>query len=86
MVDDDAPTLRDLFSRPAWMDRGACCDVPTPAFFIERGGDQAPARRACAVCVVRSECLAYAMADPELKGYWGGTSERQRRQIRSGAA
>lgn len=26
--------------------------------------------------------LAFAMADPELRGFWGGTSERERRAMR----
>ena len=30
----------------------------------------------------REECLAYALADKDLVGMWGGTTERERREMR----
>jgi len=36
----------------------------------------------CRRCDVRAECLAYALADPHLVGYWGGTTERERAGMR----
>jgi len=36
----------------------------------------------CAICPVRQPCLAYAVADAEISGIWGGTSERERRKLR----
>jgi len=35
-------------------------------------------------CTVREECLEYALANHEVFGVWGGTSERERRRIASG--
>lgn len=36
----------------------------------------------CGGCPVATECLAYAMAHPELDGIWGGTTEFARRKLR----
>ncbi len=40
------------------------------------------ARAVCEPCPIRRECLAYALESPELVGSWGGTDERERRQMR----
>ena len=37
----------------------------------------------CAGCSVREECLEAAMADDELGGLWGGTTEGERREMRA---
>jgi len=36
----------------------------------------------CEDCPVRRECLEAALADPELIGLWGGSTEAERREIR----
>lgn len=77
MMPGDLPDV-DLFQRPAWMERGACRAASTAVFFLERGGNPRPAKALCAGCVVRSDCLGYALADPELTGIWGGTSDQER--------
>lgn len=41
------------------------------------------AKAICAKCPYRMQCLEYAINDPSLLGIWGGTTERQRRTIRS---
>ena len=40
------------------------------------------AKAICEPCPVRSECLAFALADPHTKGIWG-TSERERMRLRT---
>jgi WhiB family redox-sensing transcriptional regulator len=37
----------------------------------------------CARCLVRAECLDYALADRELVGVWGGLSVRERARVRA---
>jgi WhiB family redox-sensing transcriptional regulator len=60
----------------------AQCRVLAPAlFFPSLGGNVAKARVLCSICPVRPECLAYALADPESAGVWGGISERERRKL-----
>ncbi len=40
------------------------------------------AKEVCRGCVVREDCLEYALANGEKFGIWGGMSERERRRIR----
>jgi WhiB family redox-sensing transcriptional regulator len=40
----------------------------------------------CGRCLVRVECLAVALADPELLGIWGGTTTSARKAIRKAAS
>ncbi len=72
----------DLFASPAFMDLGSCRGVDPDIFFPDRGDSLAPAKAVCAECIVRDECLEYALANGERFGVWGGTSERERRRIR----
>lgn len=74
---------------PDWS-RANClgCD---PTLFFPEIEDQATvqhtyaeARRVCASCVIRDECLAYAVEANERWGIWGGRSPRERERMRSG--
>lgn len=38
-------------------------------------------RNYCAECVVRSECLEYAVATAQTYGVWGGTRESERQKL-----
>lgn len=73
-------------TRPGWMERAACRGEDTDAFLIERGPRTDVARAICAVCPVHAACLRYALDDPDLVGIWGGTTSRERREIRRSAA
>jgi WhiB family redox-sensing transcriptional regulator len=68
-----------------WVQRAACRGSGFGPFF-PKDGASGPAKAVCAGCVVRAECLAYAMTDPQLQGVWGGTSEADRRLLRQHAA
>lgn len=61
---------------------GACNGTDPDIFFPNRGESLEPALSVCAGCVVREECLEYALANGEKYGVWGGTSERERRRLR----
>ncbi|MGH9089980.1 MAG: WhiB family transcriptional regulator [Acidimicrobiales bacterium] len=78
-------TIDDLLCRPAWMARAACRSDGTAAYFPVLGATAAAGKAVCAGCVVRSDCLAYAMEDPELAGVWGGTTARERAKLRRAA-
>jgi WhiB family redox-sensing transcriptional regulator len=83
MDDVDGPVgLEELVDRPEWMASGACRGADAGRFFPGRGQDVRPAKALCARCPVRADCLEYALADTGLQGIWGGTSARERRQIR----
>ena len=70
----------------AWRDDAACRGVGPDIFFPDHGEPTPESDALCRGCLVRDECLAYALADPELRGTWAGTSERHRRRMRQRAA
>lgn len=66
-----------------WQDKAACKGTDPNLFFPERGAPTRPAKEICKNCIVRGTCLEYALAMGEKIGIWGGTSERERRRIRT---
>ncbi|MCL4449452.1 MAG: WhiB family transcriptional regulator [Actinobacteria bacterium] len=60
--------------------------VEPDLFFPERGASTREAKAVCRGCIVRGECLEYALKNGERFGIWGGTSERERRRIRRARA
>lgn len=56
--------------------------MDTNLFFPSRGDSCVAAKEVCAGCPVRQECLEFALAEREVYGVWGGTSERERRRMR----
>ena len=65
-----------------WQDLANCLGVDPDLFFPERGASTREAKEVCRGCVVREECLEFALANGEKFGIWGGMSERERRRIR----
>ena len=41
------------------------------------------ARELCAGCPILTECLEYALANRDLSGFWGGTTETERAEMRA---
>jgi WhiB family redox-sensing transcriptional regulator len=66
----------------SWQARANCMGVDPDLFFPERGASTREAKEVCRGCVVREDCLEYAIANGEKFGIWGGLSERERRKIR----
>jgi WhiB family transcriptional regulator, redox-sensing transcriptional regulator len=64
-----------------WMARGDCRYEPPATFFPSDGVGVEVAKRICATCPVREQCLEYALDNRIDHGVWGGTSERQRRRL-----
>lgn len=50
-------------------------------FWTERGESTNPAKLLCSQCVEIDNCLGFAMMNGEHHGIWGGTSERDRKEI-----
>ncbi len=74
----------------AWMDVGACREAEPELFFpVSSAGPAlaqvAAAKAVCARCVVREECLQYALETAQDHGVWGGLSEEERRAVRRAA-
>jgi WhiB family redox-sensing transcriptional regulator len=70
----------------SWQDQANCLGVDPDLFFPERGASTREAKEVCRGCVVREDCLEYALANGEKFGIWGGMSERERRRIRRARA
>lgn len=84
-----APNLKALYGRfgkrPEWMKQAACQGVPVVVFYPTDEAGEREAKRVCARCEVRPDCLAYALnthRDATDAGIWGGTTDRERRQMR----
>lgn len=73
--------VRETAARP-WQNQANCMGVDPDLFFPERGASTREAKEVCRGCVVREDCLEYALANGEKFGIWGGLSERERRKIR----
>ena len=70
----------------SWQDQANCLGVDPDLFFPERGASTREAKEVCRGCVVREECLEYALSNGEKFGIWGGMSERERRRLRRARA
>ena len=66
----------------SWQEYANCLGVDPDLFFPERGASTREAKEVCRGCVVRDDCLEYALRNSEKFGIWGGMSERERRRIR----
>ena len=70
-----------------WINDALCAQVGTEIFFPESGQSPKDAIKVCERCTVINECLTHAItlnnSSPlTVTGVWGGTTERQRRQLR----
>ena len=79
------PETDDKDDPLAWQADSLCAQTDPEAFFPEKGGSTREAKKICASCEVRSQCLEYALENDERFGIWGGLSERERRKLRKRA-
>lgn len=69
-----------------WQGKANCMGVDPDLFFTERGASTREAKEVCKGCVVKTDCLEYALDNGEKFGIWGGMSERERRRLRRARA
>lgn len=86
-LDDIVDELDRLVDRPEWMRDAACTEPHEGVHFIPPFHDRyevSHAKEICAACLVRQECLNYALAaDPVgVVGIWGGVYFTDRRRMR----
>ncbi len=67
-------------SNQHWSDFAACKGLRPDELFV-RGAAQNRAKQVCALCPVRTECLAEALDNSIEWGVWGGMTERERRAL-----
>jgi len=65
-----------------WRLSAECLDADPEIFFPEAGGNGADAKKVCARCNVKQDCLNYAIANLIDEGVWGGTSAVERQRMR----
>lgn len=65
----------------SWRHDAVCAQVDPELYFPEPGAPTAPAKRICAGCPVRVECLDYALTAREAHGVFGGLSAQERLRI-----
>ena len=78
----ELPDLEDWITRPPWQARAACRGEGAARWIAGRGKKYDGQRATCAACLVRAECLDYALANQDLTGLWGGTTDSERRGLR----
>jgi WhiB family redox-sensing transcriptional regulator len=82
----DAPTGRGdalalvATARPAWQADALCREYPHLSWHPARGEPIDEVLAVCSRCVVRAECLDYALVRAEPHGVWGGLSVKARRK------
>jgi WhiB family transcriptional regulator, redox-sensing transcriptional regulator len=63
-----------------WAQQAQCKQAGLDDLFV-RGAAQHDAKRICAGCPVKTECLAEALDNQIEWGVWGGMTERERRAV-----
>ena len=77
------------YASEPWQVKAACRGPQSAAFFPpsyverkdERMAREKRAKGICARCIVREECLGYAIRIREPHGIWGGLNEAERKQL-----
>jgi hypothetical protein len=64
-----------------WHSRGLCVGEDPDLFFPSHGDPGTKAREICTACVVRAQCLQYAIQADEF-GIWGGLDQAERQNMR----
>lgn len=67
--------------QPDWTNAN-CRGMAAELFYPGRGESTREAKSVCKNCVVKAECLEFALVNMEKWGVWGQTSEKQRRALR----
>ena len=81
-ISTDDRMVRGIELDENWQDGANCLGVDPDLFFPERGASTREAKEVCRGCIVREQCLEFALRNGEKFGIWGGLSERERRRIR----
>lgn len=66
----------------AWQGDALCAQTDIEAFFPEHGSSVRAAKKICAMCEVKGQCLRYALENDEKSGVWGGLDSRERKALK----
>lgn len=70
---------------PEWMVALSLCVSVNAEIFFDPIALR-DAKSICGRCPAQTACLTYALADRDLVGVWGGTTEKDRDKLRRAAA
>jgi Transcription factor WhiB len=68
---------------PPWTEQALCAQADPDTWFPRKGQNDLvrTAKKVCARCPVRIECLDHALTIRDPNGIWGGTSPEERRAL-----
>jgi WhiB family redox-sensing transcriptional regulator len=75
------PRLPQISAPTDWFDDAACRSADTDVFFPSSDAQATEAKRICATCPVREECLEYALTTRPADGVWGGLTPIERHRL-----
>jgi WhiB family redox-sensing transcriptional regulator len=81
---DNNPDIDIESDAAAWNVDAECAGMDPELFFPGRGESTKEIEAVCNRCPISEQCLDHALRHGRKHGIWGGTSERQRRMIRTG--
>lgn len=67
--------------RPAWMRDALCLEYPAQWWYVGPYESGKRAKQVCRRCLVRQECLAFAIEHAERYGIWGGFDHHSFRRL-----
>jgi len=79
---DMSPSRNIWGAANEWREEAACTGMDTDIFFPLQGKSTVQARKICGRCLVRADCLNYAITTNQLRGMWGGMLRRDRYQVK----
>lgn len=73
--------LEAIAAANGWMSAGVCTQTDAEAFFPIKGSSPRQAKKICAGCEVRNQCLQYALDNDIQFGVWGGLTAAERQHL-----
>lgn len=65
-----------------WESYAMCAQIDPELHFPKKRNPATAAKKVCAICEVRLDCLEYALANDEQFGIWGGLSRKEREKVK----
>lgn len=73
------PFLKNPEADSSWRERAACRSKGVKDFF--GSGPTRKSRSMCSICVVKQQCLQFALDNEITYGIWGGVDSKERRTM-----